>query len=95
MELTKYEQETIINYNQEGKTASCCTHDRALIRKLDAMCEKSSEIIVTRSGDGCKEYSFPKRWIKIKAPRQLSDEQRQKAAERAVRNFGGGNDGQA
>ena len=24
-------------------------------------------------------YSFPKRWVKIKMPRQLSDEQRQKA----------------
>ena len=35
MNLTKYEQETIINYNNEEKTASVYTHDKALIRKLD------------------------------------------------------------
>lgn len=86
--LTRQEQETIVNYNQEDKTASCFTCDQSLIRKLDILCEKSSEIIVTKIGDGCKEYSFPKRWVKIKMPRQLSDEQRQKAAERAARNFG-------
>ena len=95
MKLTKLEQETIINYNQEEKTASCYTHDQALIRKLDALREKSTEIIVTKSADGCKEYSFPKKWIKLRIPRQLSDEQRAKAAERAVRNFGGGKSGQA
>lgn len=86
--LTKQEQETIVNYNQEDKAASCFTYDQSLIRRLDILCEKSSDIIVTKTGDGCKEYSFPKRWVKIKMPRQLSDEQRQKAAERAARNFG-------
>lgn len=88
MNLTKYEQETIITYNQEDDTASCFTYDRTLICKLDAMCKKSPSIIVVREGDGCKEYTFPRKWIGIKTPRQLSEEQRQKAAERARRNFG-------
>lgn len=80
--LTKYEQETIFNYNQEEKTASCFTCDPALIRKLDRLCEKDEAITVSREGDGCKEYTFPKSWLKVRPPRQLSDEQRQELAER-------------
>ena len=79
---TKYEQETIFNYNQEEKTASCYTHDPALIRKLDRICEKDEAITVSREGDGWKEYTFPKSWLKVRPPRQLSDEQRQNLANR-------------
>lgn len=79
---TKYEQETIFNYNQEEKTASCYTCDPALIRKLDRLCENGEAITVSREGDGWKEYQFPRSWIKVRPPRQLSDEQRQKLAER-------------
>ena len=49
---TKYEQETIFNYNQEEKTASCYTCDPALIRKLDRLIENGEAITVTREGDG-------------------------------------------
>lgn len=80
--LTKYEQETIFNYNQEEKTVSCFTRDPALIRKLDRLCENGEEITVAREGDGCKEYTFPKSWLKVRPPRKLSDEQRQKLANR-------------
>ncbi len=80
--LTKYEQETIFNYNQEEKTASCFTHDPALIRKLDRLCEKDKAITVTREGDGWREYTFPKSWLKVRPPRKLSDEQRQELANR-------------
>lgn len=82
MALTKYEQETIINYNQEEKTASIYTHDSALIRKLDRAIENGEEITVKREGDGWKEYELSKRCIKIRFPRKLSDEQRSKMAER-------------
>ena len=57
---TKYEQETIFNYNQEEKTASYYTCDAALIRKLDRLIEKGEAITVSREGDGWKEYLFPK-----------------------------------
>ena len=82
MALTKYEQETIINYNQEEKTASIYTHDAALMRKLDAALENGAEITVKREGDGWKEYEVPKRCIKVRFPRKISDEQRQKMADR-------------
>lgn len=85
MKLTKYEQETIINYNQEEKTASCFTHDLALIRKLDEFVRNGEAITVVQEGDGWKEYKFPKKCVKVRFPRKLSDEQRQEMAERMKR----------
>ena len=41
MELTKYEMETIYNYNQEEPLASCYTMDKSLIRRLDALAQKT------------------------------------------------------
>lgn len=82
MALTLYEQETIINYNREEKTASIFTHDPALIRKCDSLCEKSEAITVLREGEGWKEYTCPKSWIKVKMPRELTEEQRAELAER-------------
>lgn len=43
MNLTKYEQETIINYNNEEKTASIFTYDKSLIRKLDKRLAEMAE----------------------------------------------------
>lgn len=87
MSITKYEQETIYNYNQEEPLASCYTMDRALIRRLDALAEKHKEITLLRTVEGVREYTFPKKWIKVKTPRQLSDEKRQELKNRALRNF--------
>lgn len=80
--LSKYEQETIIRYNQEERTATCYTHDKALIRKMDKLIENGEDIIVCRQGDGWREYKLPKKCIKVRFPRKLSDEQRQSMAER-------------
>ena len=88
MDLTKYEMETIYNYNQEEPLASCYTMDRALIRRLDALAEKHKEITVVRADEGVREYTLPKKWIKVRAPKELSDEQREKMAKRARERFG-------
>lgn len=85
MSLTKYEQETIINYNQADHLASCYTHDKSLMLKLDRLIEKGEAITVVREGDGWKEYKFPKKCVKVRFPRKLSDEQRQEMAERMKR----------
>lgn len=85
MDLTKYEMETIYNYNQEEPLASCYTMDRALIRRLDALAEKHKEITLLRSGEGMREYTFPKKWIKARAPKELSDEQQGKHGKESKR----------
>lgn len=82
MNLTKYEQETIINYNNEEKTASIFTYDKSLIRKLDKRLAEISDIKLIRRGEDFAEYSLPKKWIKVSFPRQYSDEQRAEMAER-------------
>lgn len=40
MSLSLCEQETIINFNEEEKTASVYTHNKALIRKLDKLAQE-------------------------------------------------------
>ena len=40
MNLSLYEQETIINYNEADSTASVYTHNRALIRRLDKFAQE-------------------------------------------------------
>lgn len=82
MNLTKYEQETIINYNNEEKTASIFTYDKSLIRKLDKRLAEMSDMKLIRRGEDFAEYSLPKKWIKVAFPRQYSDEQRAEMAER-------------
>lgn len=82
MALSNYERETVILYNQEEPHATCNTYDRSLIRRLDALVQENEAITVLREGDGWKEYQFPRKWVKVRAPRKLSDEQRQELAER-------------
>ena len=64
MDLTKYEMETIYNYNQEEPLASCYTMDKALIRRLDALAEKHKEITLLRTGEGMRELLSPRSGLK-------------------------------
>jgi hypothetical protein len=61
--------------------------DRALIRRLDMLAEKHKEITVVRADEGVRQYTFPKKWIKVKTPQQLPEEKRQELKNRALRNF--------
>lgn len=79
MNLSLYEQETIINFNEADSTASVYTHNRALIRKLDKLAQE-------RPGDCHREktshdgkavdYSIPKAWVKIRPTRIASEAQK-------------------
>ena len=37
MKLSRYEQETIVNYNAEEQTATIYTRDKTVMRKLDTL----------------------------------------------------------
>ena len=80
MKLTKNEQETSINYNQEEDMAQIYTCDRNLIRKIDAHIEKNHVSYCIRRDDESATYSLPKKFIKFVFSRQLTEEQRQKSA---------------
>lgn len=80
MSLTLYEQETIILFNEAEKTASVYTHNRAFLRKLEKLAEDRPDDCRLKRKDPenrAAEYIVPKKWIKINAPRCLTDEQKE------------------
>ena len=85
--LSKYERETIILFNEEETAASVCTHNERLINRLAEFTSKSTDCCLEKCGDGFAQYTLPKNWIKINLPRQYSEEQRQKMADRARTNL--------
>ena len=82
--LTSYERETIINFNEEEKTASVYTYNKSLRNKLNKLVGVNQDIHVIRSSDEMSEFEVPKNWVKISPPKQvnLSDEQRAAIAAR-------------
>jgi hypothetical protein len=88
MRLTKPEQETVILFNEAENTATIDTCNSALIRQLDNLSEKHTVITETRKDQYSKAYIIPKSWVKIRSPRQLSEQQRRKLSETARHNFG-------
>lgn len=83
MQLSRYEQETIINYNEEEKAASVYTHNKALRRKLETLAVDRPEDckLIRGSHEGqAVEYSVPKSWIKVRPPRSVNLTDKQRAA---------------
>ena len=78
MRLSRYEQETIILYNQADQTANVYTHDPKLLEKLAVLSEKYPEQIIP---DGPKRYLVPKSCVLIREP--YSEARRVAARERA------------
>ena len=81
--LTRYEQETIINFNAGEQMATVYTADPAVIRNLDSLvidfpdtfkCIKVNSI--------SKTYEMPKSSVTYRKPRRLSAEQREAAKQR-------------
>ena len=83
MRLTRYEQETIINFNAEDKTATLYTRDPAVMRKVDALViEYPDTYKCIGETDIDKTYEMPKSFVSYRKPRRLSEEQREATRER-------------
>lgn len=92
MKLSNYEKETIINFNEEDKTASVYTHNAALQVRLAALCG-SHPALVRQTADnehGGQTFELPKKWLKITPPRQLSPAQREVLERMNQKRWGGG-----
>ena len=82
MELSRYEQETVVNYNAGEQTATLYTRDKAVIRKLDTLVADFPDIYkLTGQDDISKTYSLPKSYFNYRKPRRISKEQREQARE--------------
>lgn len=83
MKLTRYEQETILNYNAGEQTATLYTRDRAVMRKLDTLVvDFPNTYSLTRQDEVSKTYSFPKSYVSYRKPKKMSEEQMKQARER-------------
>ena len=85
MKLTRYEQETIINFNAQDQMATLYTRDPAVIRKVDALViEYPDTFKCIGETDIDKTYEMPKSAVTYRKPRRLSDEQREAAKKRMI-----------
>lgn len=84
--LTKYEMETIVNYNAAEQTATVYTRDKAVMRKLDRLVEAYPESYrLIDQTDIDKTYSMPKSYVTYRKPRTVRDEQREQVRHRMAK----------
>ena len=84
--LTKYEMETVVNYNAREQTATVYTRDKSVMRRLDRLVADYPDIYkLLRQTDIDKTYSMPKSYVTYRKPRKLNDEQREQARRRMAK----------
>jgi len=82
MKLSKYEQETIINFNVAESDAVVFTRDKVVIRKLDSLVSEFPEVYkCIGETDIDKTYSMPKKYVSYRKPRRISKEVREQRKE--------------
>ena len=84
--LTKYEMETVVNYNAGEQAATVYTRDKSVMRRLDRLVADYPDIYkLLRQTDIDKTYSMPKSYVTYRKPRKLNDEQREQARRRMAK----------
>ena len=83
MKFTRYEQETVINFNAEEPDATVYTRDKAVMKKLDALVAEFPDVFrCIGETDIDKTYEMPKSVVTYRKRRRLSEEQREAAKKR-------------
>jgi hypothetical protein len=83
MKLSRYEQETVINFNAGEDTATLYTRDKAVMRKVDALVIEFPEVYrCIKETEYDKTYEMPKSFVTYRKPRRLTEEQRERARKR-------------
>ena len=81
MNLTRYEQEVVINFNAEEDTATMYTANPSWLRKMDVLArEFPNTFRLIRQTEISKTYEIPKRLVRIGKPREISPAQRNSLA---------------
>lgn len=89
--LTNEERETIICFNEQSSTARVFTYNRKMSNYLreKASDPQTSCRLLEDNLNGGLTFEVPKKWVKVRRPRQISEEQRAEMAARArERGFG-------
>ena len=80
--MLSIEKETYINFNDAEPDALLCTYNAAWLRKMDDLSRDNPCVQRRKRTEGYGEYVFPKKWVKVSKPREVSEENRRKAKER-------------
>lgn len=80
--MLNIEKETYINFNDAEPNATLCTYNAAWLRKMDDLSRDNPCVQRRKRTESYGEYVFPKKWVKVSKPREVSEENRQKAKER-------------
>lgn len=82
MNLTKYEQETIVNYNAGEQEATVYTADKTVMRRFDRLvAEYPEQYQLTKETEVSKTYSMPKAYVSFRKPRYISEKYRNQLRE--------------
>ena len=85
MKLSRYEQESILNYNAGEQTATLYTRDKAVMRKLDTLVADFPDTYKLAGQDEVsKTYSFSKSYVNHRKPRAISTEQKERARQMMI-----------
>lgn len=82
MRLSSEERETIIRFDDSENDASIYTCNSILKSKLDKLMSERTGISIVAEDEYSKTYILPKKWVKVVAPRILSDDERLKLSNR-------------
>lgn len=80
---TAEERETVIVFNEKDSTARVCTANRAMYNNLKSLSEElPDECKCVNDDEVFPVFIVPKKWVKIRKPKQMSEENIEKARER-------------
>ena len=85
MRLSKYEQETIINFNEDEPTADVYTYNRRLRSKLTKIAGENSDCRIIKDAGYYSEFAVPKKWVKVSPPKKYSEDTLRKMSENGKR----------
>lgn len=68
MNLTKYERETVIVFNEAEPNAELYTCSSVTMRKMDALVAADDRFSVIKQDEVSKTYKFPKKYFKVRKP---------------------------
>ena len=68
MDLTKYERETVVVFNEAESDAELYTCSQVMMRKMDELVKNDSRFSVIEEDEVSKTYKFPKKYFKVRKP---------------------------
>ena len=78
MNLTRYEQEVVINFNAEEDTATVYIANPSWLRKMEALAKEFPDTFrLIMHTEISKTYEMPKRLVRVGKPRELSSAQKE------------------